>query len=248
VRLALAAAACVALVVPVGAGEVRVAVASNFATTAREVGDAFEAETGHRVAFSSGSTGKLYAQIVNGAPFDVLLAADVERPRRLEDGGVAAPGSRFTYAIGRLVLWSPDAPSIEAAMHVLFDVDNARLAIANPEVAPYGAAAREALESLELWDAYRGRAVRGENVAQAFQFVASGAADLGFVADSVLRNAKVDGTPFHVPGDMHRPIVQQGVLLTAARDNLAAVSYVAFLKGEAAALIIARSGYDVPGR
>lgn len=228
------------------AGEVRVAVASNFTATANVLSEAFREKTGHRVVLSPGSTGKLYAQIVHGAPYDVLLAADVERPRRLEESGLTVPGSRFTYAVGRLVLWSPDPGRVKGGARALSDPGAVRLAIANPEVAPYGIAARQTLEALGLWASYRDRAARGENVAQAFQFVASGAADLGLVADST--SSAADGSRWEVPRDLYGPIEQQAVLLQRARDRIAASSFLTFLRTEAAAEIIAAAGYDAPSR
>lgn len=229
------------------AGEVRVAVASNFAIAAKAIGDSFQEATGHRVVLSSGSTGKLYAQIVHGAPFDVFLAADEARPARLEDDRLAVRGSRFTYALGRLVLWSAEPDRATDGPRTLSAPGSLRLAIANPALAPYGAAARETLTALGLWERYRDRAVRGENVSQAFQFVAGGAADVGFVADSVLIAAEAGGSRWTVPAELHDQIAQQAVLLLRARDHRPAVSFLAYLRGEAAAAVIERSGYDVPG-
>ena len=175
----------------VGAAEVHVAVAANFATPAKQLAAPFLRETGHRVVLSSGSTGKFYAQIKSGAPFEVLLSADEATPRRLEEDGLAVPGTRFTYATGRLALWSarPNLPMGEA---LLRKNDFQRLAIANPRLAPYGAAAQEVLEKLGLWANVRSKLVQGENIAQTFQFVSSGNAELGFVALSGARRIALD--------------------------------------------------------
>lgn len=232
--------------VPVArAGEVHVAVATNFAKTARGLADVFSAETEHRVLVSDGSTGKLYAQIVNGAPFEVFLAADVERPRRLEAEGRAVAGTRFAYALGRLVLWSPD-PARVTGEDALESEDFRYLAIANPELAPYGAAARGLLRQLDLWDALQRRIVRGEDIGQAFQFVATGNAELGFVALSQLSGR--GGSQWIVPPDRYAPIEQQAVLLEPGRNDPAASAFLDFLRGAAARAQIERAGYGVPPR
>ncbi|MFO7786518.1 MAG: molybdate ABC transporter substrate-binding protein, partial [Halospina sp.] len=165
---------------------VRVAVASNVAGAAEAIADRFEAETGHSVTLSTGSTGKHYAQILHTAPFQVFLAADKRRPRRLEESGRAVEGTRTTYARGRLVLWSPGESLVDAEGRVLATRDFSYLAMANPRLAPYGKAAKQVLEKRELWDALEGRRVMGENIAQTFQFVRTGSAPLGFVALSQL--------------------------------------------------------------
>jgi molybdate transport system substrate-binding protein len=228
------------------AGEVSVAVAANFKATLEEVGAAFTRATGHTVLASSGSTGKLYAQITQGAPFAVLLAADRARPARLEQEGRTAAGSRFTYAVGRLVLWSPDPGRVDAEGAVLRDPALERLAIANPRTAPYGAAAQEVLEGLGLWDALRPRLVRGENIGQAFQFVASGNAPQGFVALAQVRAGGQPGSQWLVPQALHAPIEQQAVLLKAGENNAAARAFLDYLRGPEAVAIIERYGYDVP--
>jgi len=232
------------------AGEVTVAVAANFTTTAGELARAFEAETGHQVRLVSGSTGRLYAQVVNGAPFDVLLAADVERPRRLEAGGQAQAGSRRTYAIGRLVAWSRD-PALAGrnCLEALHDDDPGRIALANPDLAPYGAAAREYLERSGLWERLSGRAVLGENVAQTLQFTVSGGARIGFVAAAQLTSPALPAAAcsHEVPADAHAPIEQQAVLLVRAEDNAAAVMFLDWLVAVDAQSIIEDAGYRRPG-
>jgi molybdate transport system substrate-binding protein len=228
-----------------GAGETHVAVAQNFAVTCRQIAEAFTAETGHAVTLSAGSTGKLYAQIENGAPFDVLLSADAERPRRLEASGRAVAGSRFTYALGRLVLWSPTAGLVDEAGAVLASDRYRHLAIANPELAPYGAAAREVLRGLDLFERLAGRIVRGEDIGQTYQFVASGNAELGFVALAQLIDAE-QGSRWMVPEKLHTPIEQQAVLLAVGRDEEGATAFLSFLRSPGARAQIERAGYGVP--
>ncbi len=232
------------------AGEVTVAVAANFATTAGELARAFETRTGHRVRLVSGSTGRLYAQAVNGAPFDVLLAADVERPRRLEADGLAHAGSRRTYAIGRLVAWSRD-PALAGrdCLEALRDPGAGRIALANPDLAPYGAAAREYLERAGLWASLSPNAVLGENVAQTLQFAVSGGARIGFVAASQLESTALPeaSCASPVPADLHAPIEQQGVLLERADENAAAVAFLDWIVAPEAQSIIEDAGYRRPG-
>ena len=230
----------------VSADRVRVAVASNFRPTLDALVRAFESASEHRVEVVSGSTGKLYAQIVQGAPFDLLLAADAERPRRLEAEGRTQPGSRFTYAIGRLVLWSPDPRRVDGEGQVLKQRDFRYLAIANPRLAPYGRAARQLLQAMGLWTDLQGRLLRGENIAQAYHFVASGNAELGLVAWSQLRGpaGRVEqGFWWLPPGDLHEPIEQQLVLLN---DRAGARAFHAFLAGAEARRIIESHGYERP--
>ena len=238
---------------PADEGEVRVAVAANFTAPCEEIARAFEKRSGHRVMVSAGSTGKLAAQIQNGAPFDVLLAADAERPALLEQGGTAVAGSRFTYARGRLVLWSADPGLVDGAGKVLAAGRFRHLAIANPKLAPYGAAAEQVLGGLRLWQRLSPRLVQGEDIGQTYQFVASGAAELGFVALSQVRAAaggagggQIKGSMWIVPEASYRPIDQQAVLLTSAWGNLAARAFLDFLKGREARAAIERFGYDLP--
>lgn len=228
------------------ADEALVAVAANFAEAAKRLERRFEETTPHAVTFTVGSTGKLYAQIVNGAPFDVFLAADQARPERLAKEGHADADSRFTYAIGQLVVWSADptraAPSLEAAL----DADTLRfVAIANPELAPYGAAARQVLEGLNRWDALQAKIVMGENIGQTHAMVASGNADLGFVALSQVSDPDkpTPGTTWEVPITLYDPIRQDAVLLAHGRDNASARAFIDFLRSAEARAVIARFGY-----
>jgi molybdate transport system substrate-binding protein len=224
------------------AGEIKVAVASNF-SAARPLAERFERTTGHRVVLVFGSTGKHYTQIVNGAPFDLFLAADADHAIRLEGAGSTVPATRFTYAVGALLLWSPDSSVIDPEAEVLQRGDFRHLAIANPELAPYGAAAREVLMAKGLWQSLQNRLVRGENIAQAFQFVASGNAELGFIARSqVERNGRLPtvGSYWEVPAALHAPIEQQAVLLA---DTDAGRSFLEFLRSDSARGIIRKYGY-----
>lgn len=221
---------------------VTVAVASNFRSTATQLADRFYEDTGHAVRLSSGSTGKLYTQIINGAPFDVFLAADAERPALLEDGGVAVPGSRFTYATGSLVLFSASATD---CMAVLRDPDAGFVAIANPEISPYGKATQQYLAGEGLWDPVFSRAVFGENITQAWQFAFTGNAVVGFAARSQLRAApREPACSYEVPVSAHDPIEQQAVLL--GDDNEAARAFIDFLRSDVARALIAQDGYEVP--
>jgi molybdate transport system substrate-binding protein len=227
------------------ADELRVAVASNFRQAMSATALSFEQLSGHRVTLISGSTGKHYAQIVNGAPFDALFAADAERPRRLEAEQHIVPGSRFTYAIGKLVLWSPDPARVDAEGGVLRTGAFAHLAIANPELAPYGAAARQVLQQLGLWEQLAERLVRGENIGQAFQFVVTGNAELGFVARAQLAipDRAFGGSSWQPPQSLYDPIEQQAVLL---KDTPVGRAFMTFVQSEEARALIRAYGYDVP--
>jgi len=221
---------------------VTVAVASNFKPTAARIADRFREETGHAVRLSSGSTGKLYAQIVNGAPFDVFLAADAERPALLERQGLALDGSRFTYAVGRLVIYSRTATDCLAALR---NPDGGHVAIANPQTAPYGLAAQQYLARSGLLDQVAARLVYGENIAQAWQFAHTGNAVVGIVARAQLRaSPREPGCSREVPASDHDPLEQQAVLLDG--HNGAARAFLDFLRSEAARVIIERDGYEVP--
>jgi len=231
-----------------GADEALIAVATNFADTASVLEERFEAESGQSLTLVSGSTGKLYAQIVNGAPFDALLAADQQRPGLLEQEHLAVQGSRFTYAIGRLILWSPDATRVAADGGATLErLDFRALAIANPRLAPYGTAAEEVIAALGLTDRLKGRLVTGENVGQAYSMVATGNAELGFVALSqvIARAPGHAGSRWDVPVDLYTPIRQDAVLLARAGTNPAATGFLHFLQGEEARRIILSSGYGV---
>jgi molybdate transport system substrate-binding protein len=242
-RLAMLLAALVASASAV-ADPVHVAVATNFAPTCRVIADAFIAATKHDVVISDGSTGKLFAQIENGAPFEVFLSADAERPQKLEEGKRAVAGSRFPYAIGRLVLWSARDGFVTGEAVLRGDAFQ-HLAIANPALAPYGAAAREVLQHLGLWDRLQPKLVRGEDIGQTFHFVSTGNAELGFVALSQLAT-EMGGSRWLVPADLYTPIEQQSVLLIPGKDDPAARAFLDFLKGGAARALIERAGYGVP--
>lgn len=239
--LTLLLASC--LVQTAGATEVRVAVAANFTATLRALAERFRSETGHWLQISSGSTGKHYAQIRNGAAFDVFLAADSARPERLEAEGVGVAGSRFTYAVGRLALWVPGQSQLGRPQEYLETADFNRLAIANPRLAPYGVAAQQALQTWQLWERLQPRLVRGENAAQAYQFVATGNAPAGLVALSHLRAGRVPDASFRlIPDSLHQPIRQQALLL---RPGEAAETFLRYLSGDAATAVIQAAGYQV---
>jgi len=227
---------------PVWGEEIRVAAASNVAGAARALAERFEADTGHEVVLAFGSTGKQYAQIRNGAPFHAFLAADVERPRRLEQEGVAVTGSRFTYARGALVLWSPESGYVDGEGRVLEKGSYRYLAIANPRLAPYGRAARQVLEQRGLWEATEGRRVMGENIAQTFQFVRTGNAELGFIAASQVKSSGA-GSRWRVPQSLHDPIDQQAVLI---EDHPVARDFLTFVGGDEGRSVFQEFGYDVP--
>lgn len=247
IRTLLAALAPLALVLHCSvaiADEVLVAVAANFTAPMQQIAAEFARDTGHKALPSFGSTGKFHTQIRNGAPFEVLLAADDETPAKLEHEGLAAAGSRFTYAIGRLVLWSPKpAQTPEETLH---KGTFRHLAIANPKLAPYGAAAVATLKSLKLFDETQPKFVQAENIGQAWQFVASGNAELGFVALSqTMKDGKVgEGSAWVVPAHLHEPIRQDAVLLARGRGRPAAEALMTYLKGEKARAIIRSFGYD----
>ncbi|MBT8137891.1 MAG: molybdate ABC transporter substrate-binding protein [Gammaproteobacteria bacterium] len=226
-----------------------VAVASNFSETANLLAKEFNQKTGHSIRVSAGSSGKLYAQIINGAPFDVFLSADAERPERIEHEGLAVPGTRISYAEGTLVLWSRNSRYAgKDCLAVLKDLDFRHLAIANPLTAPYGAAARQWLRSLGLWEKLRKKIVTGENIGQAFHFTATRNADLGLIAAAQLVDERIpEGTcSYAVPPAGHAPILQQGLLLQRAETNKAARAFLASLRTDAALEIIRQRGYQLP--
>ena len=227
------------------AGNLTLAVAANFTDTTASLVETFKASTGHRVTASFGSTGKLYAQIRNGAPFDVFMAADAQRPQLLESEGMAVPGSRFTYARGKLVLWSPETAAFISPIAYLNEQPFSRLAIANPKTAPYGLAAQQVLEHLELWSPLQPKLVRGDSIAQTFQFIASGNAQAGLVALAQVKAwPDQDGTLWRIPQSYYAPIDQQAILLKRGADNAAARDWLAFLQSPEAAAIIQDYGYD----
>lgn len=229
------------------ADEVQVAVAANFTAPMQKIAADFEKDTGHKVQLAFGSTGKFYAQIKNGAPFEVLLAADDETPVRLEKEGAAVAGSHFTYAIGRLVLWSAKPGYVDEKGEVLKKGDFKHVSLANPKLAPYGAAAVEALNALKLLDAVQPKFVQAENIAQAHQFIATGNAELGFVALSqVLKDGKVaEGSAWVVPAQLYRPIRQDATVLDKGKGKPAAAALMSYLKGDKARAVIKSCGYEL---
>ena len=229
------------------AAEVQVAVAANFIAPMENIAAEFAKDTEHRAVVSTGSTGKFYAQIKNGAPFDVFLAADDQTPAKLEREGDVVPGSRFTYATGALVLWSATPGFVDDQGAVLKKGDFKHLALANPKLAPYGAAAVEVMNGMGVLETLQPRFVLGENLPQAYQFVVSGNAELGFLALSqIIKDGKmIDGSVWKIPADRHTPIRQDAVLLKRAKDNLAAAALVDYLKGDKARTIIQAFGYDL---
>ncbi len=229
------------------AAEVKVAVAANFSAPMQRIALAFEQQTGHKAVLSFGGTGSFHAQIRHGAPFQVLLAADDETPRRLEAEGLGVPGSRFSYATGRLVLWSRQPGLVDGKGEVLRSGRFQRLAIANPKLAPYGAAAIETLTKLGLLAELQPRIVQGDSVGQAYQFVATENAQLGFVALSQVQadGRIVQGSVWIVPASLHRPIRQDALLLNAGKRNPAASALLDFLRGEQARAVIRSYGYEL---
>jgi molybdate transport system substrate-binding protein len=246
-RLSLALLFLFGLANATHADEVQVAVAANFTAPMKQIAADFEKDTGHKAQLAFGATGKFYAQIRNGAPFEVLLAADDTTPAKLETEGATVAESRFTYATGRLVLWSSDAGLVDGKGEVLKRGEFKHLAIANPKLAPYGVAAVEALTSLKLLDSVQPKFVQAENIAQTYQFVASGNAELGFVALSqVMKDGKIGaGSAWVVPASLHQPIRQDAVILAAGKSKPAAAALMNYLKGEKARNVIKSYGYDM---
>lgn len=237
-----------ALSSPVLADEAFIALAANFKSVAQQLKTAFESESGHRITITSGSTGSLYAQILNGAPYDVLLAADQERPTLLEKSGYAVSGSRFTFASGKLALWSANPELIQGDLSTtLLQKEIVSLAIANPALAPYGFATREALQSLHVWDKVRDKIVMGQNVGQAHALIATGNAQAGIVALSlVIGHGEAPGkTYLPVPQHLYAPIYQDAVLLRRGQDNSAAIDFLAYLRSTEGRQVIRANGYGV---
>ncbi|SDH16940.1 molybdate ABC transporter substrate-binding protein [Propionivibrio dicarboxylicus] len=227
------------------ADEIQLAVAANFTAPMQKIAADFEKESGHKVLLVAGATGKFYAQIRNGAPFEILLAADDETPQKLEKEGFAVSGSRFTYAIGKLVLWSAKPGLVDDKGEILRRGDFRHLSLANPKLAPYGLAATETLAALKLADALQAKIVLAENITQAQQFIATGNAELGFVALSqVTKDGKLtDGSAWIVPAALYSPIRQDAVLLDKGRGKPAAEALLKYLKGDKARAVILSYGY-----
>lgn len=229
------------------ADEVTVAVAANFTAPMQKIALEFEKDTGHKVVSSFGATGKFYAQIKNGAPFEVLLAADDETPTKLVKENAAVAGSTFTYAIGKLVLWSAKPAIVDGAGEVLKNAGFDHLAIANPKVAPYGVAAVETMKALGVYDNLQPKIVTGESISQTQQFIYSGNALLGFVALSqVLKNGKIEGSAWIVPPRLYTPIRQDTVILNKGKGKPAAEALMKYLKADKAKIIITSFGYELP--
>lgn len=226
---------------------VSVAVAANFTAPMQAIAVEFEKTTGYKAELAFGSSGKFFAQIKNGAPFQVFLSADDKKPKKLEEDGLAVAGSRFTYALGSLVLWSAEPGYLDAAdaKRILRQATFEHLALASPKLAPYGAAAIETLQNLKLLEALRPKFVLGENVSQTYQFIATGNAQLGFVALSqVIKDGTIGtGSGWIVPAELHSPIRQDAVLLTNGKNSSAAKALMDYLKSEQATIIIKSYGY-----
>ena len=229
------------------AAQVNVAVAANFTAPMQKIAAQFEKATGHKAILSFGSTGKFYAQIQHGAPFQVLLSADDTTPARLEQEGLGVKGSRFTYAIGKLVLWSKRANVVDDKGEVLKSGTFDRLALADPKLAPYGAAAIQTMTKMGLLAQLTPKFVRGENISQTFQFIATENAQLGFVALSqVYVDGKItEGSAWLVPANLYAPIRQDAIMLSNGQDNAAAMALDNYLKGEQAQAVIRSCGYDL---
>ncbi|HEV2530133.1 molybdate ABC transporter substrate-binding protein [Phenylobacterium sp.] len=232
------------LAAPAMAEDTQVAVAANFTEPAKEIAAAFTAATGHKAILSFGASGQFYTQMAHGAPYEVFLSADADRPKKAEQDGLGVPGTRFTYAIGRLVLFSKTPGLVDAAGAVLKTGRFNKLAIADPAAAPYGVAAVQTMRRLGVYDAVKPKMVMGSSLTQAYQFTATGAAELGFVALSQVINDP-GGSRWLVPATDHAPIDQQAILLFTGAKNPAAKAFLAFLKGPQAIAIIKRYGYEV---
>jgi molybdate transport system substrate-binding protein len=242
-RFAVALALAAAFGRPAWAAQVNIAVAANFTEPAKEIAAAFKQKTGHEAVLSFGASGQFYNQIVQDAPFQIMLSADDERPKKLVADGLGVAESRFTYAVGKLVLWSksPDLVQGEATLKAgAF----AKVSIANPAAAPYGAAAVEAMKALGVYDALQAKIVQGNSIAQAFQFIDTGNAELGFVALSQLAGNS-GGSRWMVPQNLFKPILQDAVLLKKGAANEAATAFVAFLKGPESRAVIEKYGYGL---
>ena len=230
------------------AEEAMVAVAANFSAPMQQIAALFQKETGHQIKLSFGASGGIYAQVKNGAPFDLFLSADQLTPQKLEAEGLGVPNSRFTYATGQLVLWSKQEGLVDAKGHVLQNKSIQRIALANPKLAPYGAAAIETMTNLGLLKELQSKLVQGDNIAQTYQFVSTQNAQIGFVALSqVFTNGNItSGSAWIVPGNLHQPIQQDVILLRKGQDNKAATALLLYLKGEQAKKIMKSFGYLSP--
>ena len=236
-----------ALAFPAHADEIQVAVAANFSAAAQKIAMQFEQDTGNTVKLSFGATGKFYAQIIAGAPFDVLLAADQATPGRLVAEGKALPATLHTYAIGKLVLWSADPTLVDAQGEILKSDKWKHLSVADAKLAPYGQAARETLARLKLTDAVQSRVVTAENIGQAYQFVQTGNAELGFVALGQVQppdGSKVPGSMWRVPDSLYAPIKQDAVVIAATKVAPAATAFVDYLASDKARVVIKAYGYS----
>ncbi len=230
------------------AGEINAAVAANFTAPVQQIVALFQKESGDTVKLSFGSSGQFYSQIKEGAPFDVFLSADEKTPKLLEQEGLAVANSDFVYAIGKLVVWSAKPGFVDNQGTVLSKGGYNKLAYADPKLAPYGLAAQETLQKMNLWDKVQGKLVTGESIAQTYQYAATGNADLAFIALSqISKGGKVtEGSWWIVPPQMYNPIRQSAVLLAGAKDKAAARSFLDFLKSKEAAAIIRSFGYELP--
>jgi molybdate transport system substrate-binding protein len=244
VGLALFGAALALGAAPALAADTQVAVAANFTEPAKEIAAAFKAKTGYTATLSFGASGQFYTQMAHGAPYEVFLSADAERPQKAEQEGLGVAGSRYTYAVGRLVLYSKTPGLIDAKGAVLKSDRFAKLAIADPTAAPYGLAAIQTMQKLKVYDALTPKIVKGSSITQAYQYVATGNAELGFVALSQVVNES-GGSRWLVPAADHEPIDQQAILLRTGEKNPAAKAFLTFLKSPAAVAIIKRYGYEV---
>lgn len=242
-RAALIVTACALGASVAQAAEVKVAVAANFTEPSKEIAALFEKAAGHKLVLSFGATGQFYAQITQGAPFEILLSADKATPAKAVAEGHAIKGTEFTYAVGKLVLYSKTA-GLVTGEETLKQGKFAKIAIANPGAAPYGAAAVETMKALGLYDTLAPKIVQGQNIAQTFQFVESGNAEVGFVALAQIAFVK-DGSRWVVPAKLHAPILQDAVLLKPGEKNEAARAFLAFLNGREARAVIEKFGYGI---
>ena len=245
---------CVVLVVglfrvPVDAADIKVAVTSSFMDPMTAIAEEFQKATGHRALLNEGSTGELYAQILNGAPFDIYLSSDAQDAKGIEDDGFAVAGSRFTYAVGRLTLWSPRPGRIgNDGEHLLRSGGFESLAISNPRTNGYGKAAVQALKTVGVWTSVQDRIVEAENSREAFQLVANGKADVGLVplGEVLDPDVKQKGSRWDIPHRLHSPILQDAVLLERGKENSGALQLLQFLRGPQARRIIVQFGYELP--